>query len=92
MTAQRPTCSRKRKSVASEDGFTDESDSETSSFRSRGKGQRRDKSPDAISIHAGESQDEVAKLLGCSEAEAVSKEHENEPARISRDILWGNVH
>ena len=42
LQGDRPTGSRKRKSVASEDGFEDESDLETSSFRSRGNRQRRD--------------------------------------------------
>ena len=87
LEGDRPTGSRKRKSAASEDGFEDESDSETSSFRSRGKRQRRDKSPDAISIHAGESDDEIAKLLRCSEAETVSKERENEPDAGAQSLL-----
>ena len=66
LQGDRPTGSRKRKSAEHEDGSDDESDSEASSFRSRGKRLRRDKSPDAISIHAGESEDVVAHLLGCS--------------------------
>ncbi|CAB4036998.1 Hypothetical predicted protein, partial [Paramuricea clavata] len=61
---------------------TGKDESETSSFRSRGKRQRREQSPDAISIHAGESEDELAQLLGSSE-----KERENEPDTEAENVL-----
>jgi hypothetical protein len=83
LQGERPT-GKKRTAAEREDDAAggDESESETSSFRSRGKRQRREQSPDAISIHAGESEDELAQLLGSSE-----KERENEPDTEAEHLL-----
>ncbi len=55
---------RKRQSAEPEDASGYDSESKTASFRSRGKRQCRNMSPDAISVHTGDSEDEVAQLLG----------------------------
>ncbi|CAB4004433.1 Hypothetical predicted protein, partial [Paramuricea clavata] len=83
LQGERPT-GKKRTAAEREDDTAggDESESETSSFRSRGKRQRREQSPDAISIHAGESEDDLAQLLGSSE-----KERENEPDTEAEHLL-----
>ncbi|CAB4033232.1 Hypothetical predicted protein, partial [Paramuricea clavata] len=83
LQGERPT-GKKRTAAEREDDAAggDESESETSSFRSRGKRQRREQSPDAISIHAGESEDDLAQLLGSSE-----KERENEPDTEAEHLL-----
>ena len=46
-----PTGRRKRLSAELDDSSDEESDSETTAFRLRGKRQRREKSPEAIAIH-----------------------------------------
>jgi hypothetical protein len=74
---ERPT-GTKRMSTAHESEL--ESDSETSTIRSRGKRQRRETTDDEISIYAGDSADEEADLAeltnkGCSDRKA----RENKP-------------
>ena len=58
---KRPT-GRKRQSA--ELDHVSDYDSDTSSFRLRGKRQRRDLSPDVMSVEIDETDDEVALLLG----------------------------
>ena len=64
LEGDRPTGRRKRLSAELDDSSDEESDSETTAFRLRGKRQRREKSPEAITIHVDDTEDEVAKLLG----------------------------
>ena len=89
LQGERPT-GKKRTAAEREDGAAggDESESETSFFRSRGKRQRREQSPDAISIHAGECEDELAQLLGSSEKERES-ESDTEAENVLNDLANG---
>ena len=76
-----PTSSQKWPSAELEDSSDEESDSETTAFRLRGKRQRREKSLEAITIHVDDTEDEVAKLLG------TDKEGENAPETEAQDFL-----
>ena len=82
LQGDRPTGSQKEPSAGLEDSSDEESDSETTAFRLRGKRKRREKSLEAIAIHVDDTEDEVAKQLG------TDKEGENVP---ETEAQWMNL-
>ena len=90
LQGERPT-GRKRTSTLDNTYESDYgSDSETSTFRSKGKRQRRQQTDDEISIFAGDSADEAADLAELTNTDRLdSKARENKPegkAKILDDL------
>ena len=90
LQCESPTGSGKRQLTEHDNDSDSEQEPETSSGRSRGKRQCREKSIYAISIVVGDSEDELAKLVGTAGKNTdgeITKTRGNEPNAQEHDFL-----